>query len=211
MLLTDCHMPRMDGFELAATIRGREAGTGARIPIVALTADAIPSTERHCLEVGMDAVLTKPVRLDRLLAAVERWLPRALEGRVAKGAADAAQTAEAAAQAAPEKAQDGRVLDTSRLEETFGGFNDEARGFMTDFAEDADALNAGQRTLARDEVHALKGASRSLGAVALGDLASDVQDLIDLGDMERARALMPRLRQARIDLVRLLDEIPAAA
>jgi PAS domain S-box-containing protein len=219
MLLTDCHMPRMDGFELAATIRGREAGTGARIPIVALTADAIPSTERHCLEVGMDAVLTKPVRLDRLLAAVERWLPRALEGRVAKGAADAAQTAEAAAQAAPEKAQDGRVLDTSRLEETFGGFNDEARGFMTDFAEDADgmilrverALNAGQRKLARDEVHALKGASRSLGAVALGDLASDVQDLIDLGDMERARALMPRLRQARIDLVRLLDEIPAAA
>jgi HPt (histidine-containing phosphotransfer) domain-containing protein len=111
------------------------------------------------------------------------------------------------------------VLDTSRLEETFGGFNDEARGFMTDFAEDADgmilrverALNAGQRKLARDEVHALKGASRSLGAVALGDLASDVQDLIDLGDMERARALMPRLRQARIDLVRLLDEIPAAA
>jgi HPt (histidine-containing phosphotransfer) domain-containing protein len=72
-------------------------------------------------------------------------------------------------------------------------------------------LTAGQPKRPRDEVHALKGASRSLGAVALGDLASDVQDLIDLGDMERARALMPRLRQARIDLVRLLDEIPAAA
>ena len=107
---------------------------------------------------------------------------------------------------------DPAILDVTRLEETFGGFDDEARSFLGDFVEDAGgmidkverALAAGKSKLARDEVHALKGASRSLGAVALGDAASEVQDLIDRGASSQAMAAVSRVREAREALARLV-------
>jgi CheY-like chemotaxis protein/HPt (histidine-containing phosphotransfer) domain-containing protein len=224
MLLTDCHMPRMDGFELATMVRGRETGSGKRMPIVALTADAIATTERHCLDVGMDEVLTKPIRAERLAAAVARWLPRALELRQPRGAPTSVY--DPPSSPVPEQAPpmggrpgiDPAILDVTRLEETFGGFDDEARSFLGDFVEDAGgmvdkierALTAGQSKLARDEVHALKGASRSLGAVALGDAASEVQDLIDRGAPGQAMLAVVRLRAAREALARLVGASIAA-
>ena len=214
LLLTDCHMPRMDGFELARMIRGREAGTGRRMPIIALTADAIATTERHCLEVGMDAVVTKPVQARKLEREIERWLPGALALRVPRGTA--APLAAAAGDDAPHArsglpAPAAPVIDPARLEETFGGFNEEARAFLRDFAEDAEgmvdkverALGAGQSKLARDEIHALKGAALSLGAVALGEVAGAVQDLLDRGDAAAARDQMARLRGARHTLAQV--------
>ena len=62
LLLTDIHMPGMDGIEAARAIRADEARTGrARTPIVALTADALEDGKRACQEAGMDGFLTKPV------------------------------------------------------------------------------------------------------------------------------------------------------
>lgn len=54
-------MPKMDGYEATKAIRKSEMGTGLHIPIVALTAHAMSSDEAKCLEVGMDAYLTKPI------------------------------------------------------------------------------------------------------------------------------------------------------
>ncbi|TYI54049.1 hypothetical protein E1A91_D11G048600v1 [Gossypium mustelinum] len=61
LILMDCQMPKMDGYEATKAIRKSEAGMGWHIPIVALTAHAMPSDEAKCLEVGMDAYLTKPI------------------------------------------------------------------------------------------------------------------------------------------------------
>jgi len=73
VVFMDCRMPGMDGVEATRFIRGDEEGHRARTPIVALTADALPSERDRCLTAGMDDFVTKPVDLATLAAAVRRW------------------------------------------------------------------------------------------------------------------------------------------
>ncbi len=77
MLITDCHMPEMDGYELTAQIRRDERQSGCRLPIIALTGDSSVETEQRCADAGMDGYLTKPVSIDRLEAMVCEYLPAA--------------------------------------------------------------------------------------------------------------------------------------
>jgi CheY-like chemotaxis protein len=71
----DVQMPVMDGIEATQGIRRWEqAGGHHRLPIVALTAGAFEDDHRRCLEAGMDAFLTKPVKLDELVGVLGRWL-----------------------------------------------------------------------------------------------------------------------------------------
>ncbi|MBB1485372.1 response regulator [Oceanospirillum sediminis] len=67
LILSDCHMPEMDGYELASCIRQEESSFGkSRIPMIAITADALKGTRSKCLEAGMDAYLPKPFSLTAL-------------------------------------------------------------------------------------------------------------------------------------------------
>lgn len=70
-MLMDCQMPVMDGFEATRQIRG-SAQPG--IPIIAMTADAMPSDRDHCLNEGMNGYLAKPVDLAQLAAVLAHWL-----------------------------------------------------------------------------------------------------------------------------------------
>jgi len=74
LVLMDCQMPEMDGFDATREIRRREAGERTRVAILALTAHALESNRQHCLEVGMDDCLTKPLTLAALDRALGRWL-----------------------------------------------------------------------------------------------------------------------------------------
>ncbi len=73
-ILMDCHMPGIDGYETSIRLRERENGEG-HTPILALTAGAMESDRMLCLEAGMDDYLTKPISLEELRAALERWMP----------------------------------------------------------------------------------------------------------------------------------------
>jgi signal transduction histidine kinase/ActR/RegA family two-component response regulator len=72
LVLMDCQMPEMDGFEATRTIR-RQNAFGARVPIVAMTATSMPNVRQQCLASGMNDFLTKPVRLEDLRAMLDRW------------------------------------------------------------------------------------------------------------------------------------------
>ncbi len=74
LVLMDCQMPEMDGFEASRRIRARERGS-RRLPIVAMTANAMVGDRERCLEAGMDDYIPKPVRMDDLRRALARWLP----------------------------------------------------------------------------------------------------------------------------------------
>ena len=71
MILMDVQMPVMSGLEATAAIRSRERTTGAHVPIVAMTAHAMTGDRERCLEAGMDAYVSKPLRPDELLATVD--------------------------------------------------------------------------------------------------------------------------------------------
>ncbi len=74
MIITDCQMPEMDGYEVSRHIREREAGTDKRIPIAAMTANAMVGDRDKCLEAGMDDYLSKPINTDKLTDVLLRWL-----------------------------------------------------------------------------------------------------------------------------------------
>jgi len=75
LLLTDCHMPHLDGFGLTAAIRAAEP-PGTRLPIIAITANAMQGEAQRCREGGMDDYLSKPLRMNELAPMLEQWLPR---------------------------------------------------------------------------------------------------------------------------------------
>lgn len=206
LLLSDFHMPEMDGFELTAEVRKREADGGRpRMPIVALTADALPGTEERCLEAGMDGYLTKPIDSKLLNATLRKFLP---------GAADLRRRPEPKAAAAPPKKAepkiDPSIFEMGRIADMFGGWNDDARNFFVSFVDGAPAmlgridaaLAATDAPLAREAAHALKGAARSIGAVRLGQLASDLQDVLDAGDLDTASFLQTMLVPTYDELVK---------
>jgi CheY-like chemotaxis protein len=75
LLLMDCQMPGMDGFQLTRAIREIEHGCGVRkIPIIAMTAHAMEGDREKCLAAGMDDYISKPINPDRLERAIARWL-----------------------------------------------------------------------------------------------------------------------------------------
>ena len=210
LLLTDFHMPEMDGFALTRAIRQEEAARGgaARLPIVALTADVLPGTRRMCLETGMDGYLSKPIEQAALIAELERTLPSARALR---------RSAVAEVPRAPARLFDDidrEIFDLSQVQQAFGSVDAGAVAFVRTFMEAVptfladinSAVADGDLGRLREVAHALKGAARSVGARRLGDIASDVQDASDAEDTETAQLMAGLLAPTIEELTAVLGK-----
>lgn len=170
LLLTDLHMPELDGYGLAGEIRRTEPA-GVRHPLIALTAHALRGEEVRAREVGLDEMLTKPVPLDRLEALLSRWMRRD---------ADAVTPPEAQATA---RAVPSSVVDISVLHALVGSDPSVTRDFLQHYGEslrqlggEVDvALSAGAYDDLARVVHRLKSSSRSIGALLLGDRCAELE------------------------------------
>ncbi len=87
LVLMDSEMPGMDGYKATAEFRRIEAlaGYGERTPVVAMTGDATEGDPDRCVAAGIDDYLAKPVRMEALRAALERWVPKKRDLLVAQG------------------------------------------------------------------------------------------------------------------------------
>jgi two-component system sensor histidine kinase/response regulator len=77
LILMDCQMPEMDGYEASRAIRDWEKKSGQHIPIIALTANAMKEDEEKCLQSGMDDYISKPINKKKLADALQKWLSSA--------------------------------------------------------------------------------------------------------------------------------------
>ena len=187
LILTDIHMPDMDGFELTRQIRAEEATgpAGRHTPIVALTANALKGEAEKCLAAGMDGYLTKPLTLDRLREAVQRWMSApapALSGDAAPATGDPIDRTVVAQMFGDNPAMVERVLRR---------FGEAGARLVADIA----AAGPDAERLA-DLAHKLKGAARAAGAVHLGDLAAALEQSGNAADAAAVQTEWSRVVQA---------------
>jgi CheY-like chemotaxis protein len=171
LLVTDCHMPGMDGAELTRRIRAAEIASGdQRLPILGLTADVTVEMREQCLAAGMDDVASKPINLSRL-GEVLRTIMRHSDHRNP----DAASLV---------PASEDNLFDESTYLELFGDDCEMGDAWLESYiAATISAIDrvcccieADDRKTLRTTMHTVAGASRTAGAVRVGNLASGLEE-----------------------------------
>ncbi len=177
LLLTDLHMPGIDGFELTAEIRAVE-GERAHTPIIALTANVMKGEAERCLAAGMDAYLSKPAPLPALAAVLEKWLP---EARARLNPSPPAPA----------------CVDLSALEALVGSDPRIKEEILQEFATSAariaaelkEACAALRPNVAAAIAHKLKSSARSVGAFRLGEICAEIEAAGGAGDLSTVTEL----------------------
>ena len=170
LILCDCSMPEMDGFEFTRQYREWERENQRRVPVVAMTANALQGDSDKCLAAGMDDYLSKPVKLENLAQVLIKWLDIAAEP----------------SQDQPEVSveQASQSVDLKYLKEILGEEDEEGLFEMLEFfLEDYDGLmatlaetfQAEDRGLLRDTAHKAKGGAGNAAAVPLSEIMKDLQ------------------------------------
>ncbi|HEY5657796.1 MAG TPA: CHASE4 domain-containing protein [Myxococcota bacterium] len=205
-VLMDCEMPNMDGFEATRRIRCREAeaGDGARIPIIALTAHTVGGAREKCLDADMDGYLSKPFRRSDLFEALRPWLGEATPNPRPQAATESvAVGVEASAAPEPEDAEDPldrAVLQTLRALQPADGTDLLARlvGLYRESSAElleslSDGVERGDPRAIQQAAHALKSSSLNVGARTLGALCKQLEAAGRSGEIAGAKDLFARI------------------
>jgi len=218
LVLMDCQMPEMDGFEALRRLRNRDdvtrSFTTARdVPVVALTANALAGDAEHCLAVGFSDYLAKPFKQQQLIDLVRRWT---IDRRAASAPVTARHDSKSTEQRSMKPLQmttvigddpagapilDMTVIERIRQMESRGAVRLLERLITTYQSTASKLISDGTAALGRDDnlglrhaVHTLKSSSANVGASALARRCAEVEALARDGQLPRARELWTDLQ-----------------
>ena len=161
VVLMDCQMPLMDGFQATAAIRKREQERPRRTPIIAMTAHALPEDREKCLAAGMDDYLPKPINEANLVSAIQRWVAHS-------------------AVAPPSQALETLSSPVDRIQiRAVAGLEDLIPGYLANRRNDlvalAKAVNNGDLSPARVIGHGMKGSGTGYGFPAITEIGRNIE------------------------------------
>ncbi|MGH9548855.1 MAG: ATP-binding protein, partial [Terriglobales bacterium] len=202
LILMDCQMPEMDGFEATLSIRKDEAVNGGHTPIIAMTAAAMIGDREHCLTSGMDDYLSKPVSQEQLFHVLRKWLP--------KQAVSAVELANSAPNMVQEAS--GGPIDLGRLRELYG--QEDLLGLLHSFVNESAeiAQSLVQHFDSRDarglsiQAHQLKGLASVMCAEQLANRCLELERASKEHDWQHATA---QLATVKTELDAVLQYIAA--
>jgi PAS domain S-box-containing protein len=189
LLLTDLHMPVMDGYQLTATIRAAESPE-RHIPIIALTANALKGESERCRAAGMNDFMCKPTPLTELQTVLEIWLPKVSSQKAVQAVVAPGGPAPSNSDAQQEITV---PVDIDVLRKLVGNEAKVVNGFLLQFrasaakitSEICDARAKGDLRKATIGAHNLKASSRSVGALKLAKHCEDIEQAGAAGDTEK--------------------------
>ena len=189
IVLMDCQMPEMDGYEATGEIRTSESKVlDHRVPIIAMTANAMKGDREKCLEAGMDDYLCKPVNPQELNDILEKWIAKQ----------DSSLLYEATNS---DKEPVQNIFDKASLLDRLMGDKELANEILAGFLEDVprkfsalkEAIEKRDASSVIREAHTLKGASADVGGKALLETTLEIEKAGEAGDLETVKACMPEL------------------
>jgi signal transduction histidine kinase/CheY-like chemotaxis protein/HPt (histidine-containing phosphotransfer) domain-containing protein len=215
LVLMDIQMPEMDGFEAARQIRASGKDAAMRVPIIAMTANAMAGDRERSIEAGMNDHVTKPINPDELFAALLRWIKPGDREMTGEGVKVRGCDVKAAP---PLHVPDIRGLDTlgalERLNGNISLYYELMEKFVRDhgdsYREISEALGRNDREHAQRVAHTIKGTAGNIGALDLFAVASGLERAMTAEDgklLTGALEMFKRRLQSFIEAVKpLLDE-----
>jgi PAS domain S-box-containing protein len=200
LVLMDCEMPIMDGFETSRLIRRQVIGTGnPSIPIIALTAHAMQGDREKCIAAEMNDYLAKPIEPGPLAEILAKWIHK---GDPADRAPLPATFADTASHPASQSPRD-TVFDEKELVARLSGAEELARKIVAGFLMDApsqlrklrEQIKNGDMTRASAQGHSLTGACATVSAPALREQSRQIQRAAADGDLSRCAGLLAPLEE----------------
>jgi signal transduction histidine kinase/DNA-binding response OmpR family regulator len=213
LVLLDVQMPEMDGFEVTATLRRQESGTGRHLPILAMTAHAMRGDRERCLEAGMDGYVAKPIQDRELWTAIRQALPDTGRSGDQAPAQGPGETLPALRQdMTPSEVDFELALDRvggnqELLGELIGIFRDDCSRLVPELREALQAKDAGRL---RQAAHTLKGMVGFFGVTSATEAAVRLEAIGRHGDLRGGNEALGTLLQ-ELDRIQSILATPTEA